>query len=155
MMRNSALVLIFLLLGCHSMLADETAYINHALAEFLEEKLLLSSQVVIQHIPNIAIGSRLWERENIVEDWKYKMVLNCRIDCGGRTASLMKEIARQSIKQVNECPLPLNTLVRLMDDNGKSVLDMYFHQSGHCFMIGEQSYFSKRKFDPLKDFVRI
>ena len=144
-----------LLLGCSSIFAEDNNYVNKELAKSVEQKMLLSSQVVVRHIPNISIGNRLWEVENIQNDWDYKLTKRCSKNCGGRRTNLLTKILLQGVKQADECPLPLNTLISLVSYDDKSILNIYFHQSGHCFVIGERSYYSKIKLKPLIDFKNL
>lgn len=153
--------ILLLILVCHGLFAEELAFEemevilkdhnNQELVDFMEERLSQSSMVVIQHIPISVRAWHLREKKSILTDWQYKLILNCTLDCGGRNKSLLKEIVRRSVRELNGCPLPINTVVRFMNTD-ESVLDMYFHQSGHCFTIGEQSYYTNRSFNPLEDF---
>ena len=114
-----AILISFLGLGCVSSIATTPASSNKVLFMLLEEKLSNSNQIAIFHIPNIAIGNRLWGKENIKSDWKYKIVKKCANTCSSRSPSLLTEIFLGSIRQVNECPMPLNTLVRLLSKDKK------------------------------------
>lgn len=160
-MKNLSLLTLLLFLSCHGLYAEEKAFeepdeilkghTNQELVDFMEERLSQSSNVVIQHIPISVRAWHLREKKSILTDWQYKLILNCTLDCGGRTNSFLKELVRHSFRELNGCPLPMNTVVRLMNKN-KNVLDIYFHISGHCFTIGEQAYFSNRGCNPLEDF---
>lgn len=138
--------------GCVSTLAKPTVPNNNILLALLEEKLADSNQIAIYHIPNIAIGNRLWGKENIKSDWKYKIVKKCTNTCSSRSPSLLAEIFKGSIRQINDCPIPLNTLVRLLSRDNKSNLDVYFNQSGHCFTIKGDSYYTDKKVNLFKSF---
>lgn len=141
------------LLACSSLHAAEEVADNEALAKNLKVKMGSASKVVVKHVPNAAIGNRLWRRENILEDWKYKIVLNCPTDCGRRGGSYLLELGRKAVRQKNECPMPLNTAVVLLNEK-EVITTIYVDQSGHCLIIDGESYYSKLKFSPLSDFVK-
>lgn len=141
------------LLACSSLhAAEEEVLDSEALAKSLQVKMGAASKVVVKHIPNTAIGNRLWKRDNILEDWKYKIVLNCPTDCDGRDGSYLLELGRNAVRQENECPMPLNTAVVLLNEK-EVITTIYVDQSGHCLIIDGQSYYSKLKLSPLSDFV--
>ena len=162
-LKDLSLLLFLLFMGCHGLHAEEKAfeeldeifqgYTNQKLADFMEKRLSRASEIVMQHIPNSLIGHRLSKKKDILTVWRYQIILNCTLDCGGRHSSLLKEMALHSYREANECPARMNTVIRLMKGK-RSVLDIFFHQSGHCFTIGKQSYFTNRKFKPLEDFFR-
>lgn len=154
-MKSIVFLFLIFLLGCNGILADDKSNPAQKLGRLVEQKMLSSNLIVVQHIPNISIGNRLWEASNIQNDWDYKLTKKCIKNCGGRRYNLLAVIISSSTSQEEACPLPLNSLISLVMNDGKSSLDIYFHQSGHCFVIGGQSYYSDIKFNPLEDFRKL
>lgn len=110
-----------------------------------------SSQIVVRHLPNISIGSGLRAKDDIRNQWIYKIHMRCIHSCAGKDKddSHIIKFLLSGVRQVNKCPIPTNSLITFESADGDTVLDVYVHQSGHCFEIGDVSYYSSVAFEPL------
>lgn len=153
-MKTFALVAVSgLLLSCGSIQAGAPEKSSGIMLSDLHKYMNQASEISMNHIPNSSIGTRLRVRRNILTDWKYRMTLNCSKSCGERKSSYLLDIAEQASRQADDCPVPLNTAI-ILSREGTPIWTIYVHQSGHCFSVDGQAYYSKLKLTPLMDFVK-
>ncbi|MGI9251930.1 MAG: hypothetical protein ACR2PR_12205 [Pseudohongiellaceae bacterium] len=129
-------------------------YMNYDLEEFLIEQFSNSEQMVIYYAPESGPLYRNKKKEKVFDLWEHYLVVRCwGAPCDATATNKLERIALHSIPLEIDCSLPFNKAVRLLDKEQEIVTELYFDTTGHCFTVGNKSYYSKTRIRGLHDII--
>jgi hypothetical protein len=98
-----------------------------------------SNVLNVAYVPNVNLGSRLLDKADLFDAWRYNFSYRCVGSCRDVAVDINRFFWKAFLLE-KECPKPYSVAITFKK-NEKSIQSVFINNTGRCFTINGASYF--------------